>query len=68
MQRQLPSVDRANAIPAARTAAAFDSTPASVSRRGMMRFLSGIAVAAMTGLVLTGCGGEGDDGDDEDDD
>ena len=68
MQRQLPSVDRANAIPAARTAAPYDPTPASVSRRGMMRFLPGIAVVAMTGLVLTGCGGDEDDGDDEDDD
>jgi hypothetical protein len=53
---------------AARTAAAFDPTPASTSRRGTLRFLSGVAIAAMTGLVLTGCGGNEDDDEDEDDD
>jgi hypothetical protein len=34
----------------------------------MLRFLPGILVAAMTGVVLTGCGGEEDDDDDEGDD
>jgi hypothetical protein len=67
VQRHLPTDGSVNAMSAARTVATFDPTPTSASRRGIVRFLSGVAVAAMTGLVLTGCGGD-EDGDDEDED
>ena len=66
---QRPSSSEALESSVLRSAAAGAPALVFVSRRGVLRVLPGIAAAAMTGLLLTGCGGDDeDDEDDEDDD
>jgi hypothetical protein len=46
----------------------YGATPASRSRRWVLRALPGAAVGMLTLLALTGCGGNGDEDDEDDED